>query len=54
MARRFGEPTIGHAVFGHVDGYPEIYSVAKKSHRQREPRTNDGNAVVRLAQSLSV
>ena len=29
MARRFGEPTIGHAVFGHVDGYPEIYSVAK-------------------------
>jgi len=29
MARQFGEPTIGHAVFGHVDGYPEIYSVAK-------------------------
>src|SRR3954470_22665393 len=30
MARQFGEPTIGHAVFGHVEGHPEIYSVAKK------------------------
>jgi alpha-ketoglutarate-dependent sulfate ester dioxygenase len=29
MARAFGEPTIGHAVFGHVEGYPEVYSVAK-------------------------
>jgi taurine dioxygenase len=29
MARQFGEPTIGHAVFGHVEDYPEIYSVAK-------------------------
>lgn len=29
MARAFGDPTIGHAVFGHVDGYPEVYSVAK-------------------------
>jgi alpha-ketoglutarate-dependent sulfate ester dioxygenase len=29
MARQFGEPTIGHAVFGHVEGFPEIYSVAK-------------------------
>ena len=29
MARQFGEPTIGHAVFGHVEGYPKIYSVAK-------------------------
>ena len=29
MARQFGEPTIGHAGFGHVEGYPEIYSVAK-------------------------
>src|SRR4051812_40254776 len=26
---QFGEPTIGHAVFGHVEGYPEVYSVAK-------------------------
>jgi alpha-ketoglutarate-dependent sulfate ester dioxygenase len=29
FARQVGEPTIGHAVFGHVDGYPEVYSVAK-------------------------
>ena len=29
IARQFGEPTIGHAVFGHVEGHPEIYSVAK-------------------------
>ncbi len=29
MARQFGVPTIGHAVFGHVEGYPEVYSVAK-------------------------
>jgi taurine dioxygenase len=29
MARQFGEPTIGHAVFGHIDSYPEVYSVAK-------------------------
>src|SRR5260370_26086440 len=29
MARQFGEPTIGHAVFGHIEGHPEIYSVAK-------------------------
>ncbi len=37
LARQLGEPTIGHAVFGHVDGYPEVYSVAKNrtanSHR---------------------
>ena len=29
FARQMGEPTIGHAVFGHVEGYPEVYSVAK-------------------------
>ena len=29
FARQIGEPTIGHAVFGHVEGYPEVYSVAK-------------------------
>jgi TfdA family taurine catabolism dioxygenase TauD len=29
LARQFGEPTIGHAVFGYVDEHPEIYSVAK-------------------------
>lgn len=30
FARQLGEPTIGHAVFGHIEGYPEIYSIAKK------------------------
>jgi alkyl sulfatase len=29
MAQQFGEPTIGHAVLGHLDDHPEIYSVAK-------------------------
>lgn len=29
FARTFGDLTIGHAVFGHVEGYPEVYSVAK-------------------------
>ena len=49
MARQFGEPTIGHAVFGHVEGHPEIYSVAKNPDRQREIRGDDGDALVRLA-----
>jgi len=43
LARRFGEPTIGHAVFGHEDGFPEVYSVAKNrtanSHRQERLAT---------------
>jgi taurine dioxygenase len=43
LARQFGEPTIGHAVFGHEDKYPEIYSVAKiragNSDRDVTPRT---------------
>lgn len=29
FARQMGEPTIGHAVFGHVEDFPEVYSVAK-------------------------
>ena len=29
FARQMGEPTIGHAVFGHEEDFPEIYSVAK-------------------------
>jgi taurine dioxygenase len=28
-SRQFGEPTIGHVVFGAVEGYPEVYSVGK-------------------------
>ncbi len=35
FARQFGEPTIGHAVYGHVEGYPEMYSVAKKRQANR-------------------
>ncbi len=34
FARQFGELTVGHAVFGHLEDYPEIYSVAK--HRGTE------------------
>ncbi len=30
FARQFGEPTIGHPVFGHEDAFPEVYSVAKR------------------------
>lgn len=30
FARQFGQPTLGHPVFGNVEGYPELYSVAKK------------------------
>ncbi len=43
FARQFGQPTIGHAVFGHEDGYPEVYSIAKNrtanSHREERLAT---------------
>ena len=29
FAREMGDPTIGHAVFGHIEKFPEVYSVAK-------------------------
>src|SRR3954462_6828210 len=29
FARKFGKPTVGHPVFGYVDGHPQIYSVAR-------------------------
>lgn len=32
FSRQFGELTLGHPVFGHVDGHPELYSIAK--HRK--------------------
>src|SRR6267142_2671834 len=38
FARQMGEPTIGHAVFGHIEDFPEIYSVAKF----RTAQTNSG------------
>ena len=48
MARQFGEPTIGHAVFGHVEGHPEIYSVAK-NRTANENRTAGWSPRGRLA-----
>ncbi len=42
FARQLGEPTIGHAVFGHDKDYPEIYSIAKF-------RTAQGNRAMRMA-----
>ncbi|GAB7539953.1 TauD/TfdA dioxygenase family protein [Burkholderia sp. 22PA0099] len=32
FSAQFGELTLGHPVFGHVDGHPEVYSIGK--HRQ--------------------
>jgi alpha-ketoglutarate-dependent taurine dioxygenase len=29
FSAQFGELTLGHPVFGHVDGYPQIYSISK-------------------------
>ena len=29
FSAQFGELTVGHPVFGHVEGHPEIYSIAK-------------------------
>ncbi|WP_040050843.1 TauD/TfdA dioxygenase family protein [Caballeronia concitans] len=29
FSAQFGELTLGHPVFGHVDGHPEIYSISK-------------------------
>src|SRR5690606_37470963 len=40
FGRNFGELTLGHPVFGHVEGHPELYSVAKHrgaSRTQGEP-----------------
>src|SRR5262245_21624267 len=42
FARQMGQPTIGHAVFGHIEDFPEIYSVAKfrtaQTNRGARPR----------------
>ena len=43
FARQFGELTVGHAVFGNVDGYPEIYSIAK----HRKSNRYEGESMVR-------
>jgi alpha-ketoglutarate-dependent taurine dioxygenase len=41
FARQFGELTVGHPVFGHVDGYPELYSVAKHRMSDRQKGQSD-------------
>jgi alpha-ketoglutarate-dependent taurine dioxygenase len=33
FARQLGSPTVGHVLYGHEDGFPEVYSVAKKRER---------------------
>lgn len=43
FARQFGEPTIGHAVFGHEDEFPEVYSIAK----HRTANSNHGATMAR-------
>lgn len=43
FARQFGEPTLGHVVFGNDDAHPEIYSVAK----HRKANRYQGQAMVR-------
>jgi alpha-ketoglutarate-dependent sulfate ester dioxygenase len=35
FARQFGEPTIGHVIYGHIDDHPEIYSIARGRVRDR-------------------
>lgn len=37
FSQQFGELTLGHPVFGHVDGYPQLYSIAK--HRKANRHT---------------
>lgn len=37
FSRQFGALTVGHPVFGHVEGYPELYSIAK--HRKANRHT---------------
>lgn len=40
FARQFGELTPGHPVFGHVQGHPELYSIAK----HRKANRHEGQA----------
>jgi alpha-ketoglutarate-dependent taurine dioxygenase len=43
FSSQFGGLTVGHPVFGHVDGYREIYSISK----QRKATRFEGQALVR-------
>jgi alpha-ketoglutarate-dependent sulfate ester dioxygenase len=35
FASAFGQPTLGHAVYGFVEGYPQVYSVARNRFAAR-------------------
>ncbi len=35
FASAFGQPTLGHAVYGFVEGYPQVYSVARNRFATR-------------------
>ena len=41
LARELGEPTVGHILYGHEEGFPEVYSIARRrerhSHSEPEP-----------------
>src|SRR3984893_4034504 len=43
FSAQFGELTLGHPVFGHVDGHPEIYSISK----YRKATRFEGQALLR-------
>jgi alpha-ketoglutarate-dependent sulfate ester dioxygenase len=43
FASAFGQPTVGHPVFGFVEGYPQVYSIARDRFKTRQ----DGNPVIR-------
>ncbi|AJK49729.1 TauD/TfdA dioxygenase family protein [Burkholderia plantarii] len=43
FSAQFGELTVGHPVFGHLEGHPEIYSVSK----YRKATRYDGQPVLR-------
>lgn len=33
FARQLGKPTVGHVLYGHEEGFPEVYSIAKRRER---------------------
>lgn len=35
FAKSLGEPTIGHPLFGFVEGHPQVYSIARDRHKAR-------------------
>jgi alpha-ketoglutarate-dependent taurine dioxygenase len=43
FSAQFGELTLGHPVFGHVEGHPEIYSISK----YRKATRFEGQALLR-------